>query len=46
MQATSPKLKKIFSYELDNRVKQEISTILPLYAVSYSLHNKIFYGSS
>ena len=27
----------------DNRVKQEISTILLFYAVSYSLYNKIFY---
>ena len=40
------KIEKIYSYELDNRVKQKISTILPLYAVSYSLHNKILYGSS
>ena len=46
MHATSPKLKEIYSYKLDNRVKQEISTILLLYAVSYSLYNKIFYGSS
>ena len=42
MYATSLKLKKIYSYELDNRAKQEISTILPLYAVSYALHNNIF----
>ena len=46
MHATSPKLKEIYSYELDNTDKQEILTILPLYAVSYSLHNKIFYVSS
>ena len=38
--------RNIYLYELDNRVKQEILTILPLYAVSYSLYNKIFYGSS